>query len=68
MSRVDDLRERFKDDSPAYSMQGTIQRHQKELLLEILCELAEMNDRAKEEAATKKESQVPPRQKVTPSV
>jgi hypothetical protein len=70
MSREESIRERFNDNSPAYNLQGSVQRHQKELLLEILIELAKLNDREEEKASAKEvktDSSPVARQKVNPA-
>lgn len=69
MSRADAAREKYQDTSPAYNMAGSLQRHNKELLLDILCEMMDLNDSLKAQTAVKNEPPNPPvvtpRQKVT---
>lgn len=45
MSRIENLREQYTDNSPAYNLQGSALRHQKELTLESLCELIQLNEK-----------------------
>ncbi len=74
MSRVENLREQYTDNSPAYNMQGSAARHQKELALESVIELISINEKLdklielltpKEEAKKEEAKAIPVRQKVT---
>lgn len=77
MSRVNELREKYTESGPTYNLQGSAMRHQKELLLEIACEIVSQNEKldkliellTPKEDILRKEADIKvaatPRQKVT---
>lgn len=63
MSRVDDIRAQYPD-GPNYNILGSHYRDQKNLLVEILCELIKLNENLEKQAPS---SAPASRQKLAPT-